>query len=153
MQQSVVHKKPHRGAHDGLEWIRAQFSLRGAYKRLCERQYEESRPIIRRQRVPIKMRFFGWLLLQRRLMTRLVYKQSYPEIPTSCAQCSSGEEDCAFFFRMPFCQDAMELTHHSEGRHNLKDILLGLNSEDWQQEEGGEGLHICGALGNMAASE
>ena len=47
----------------------------------------------------------------------------------------------------------MELTHYSEGRHNLRDILLGLNSKDRRQEEGGGGLHFCSALGNMAAPE
>ena len=47
----------------------------------------------------------------------------------------------------------MELTYHSEGRHNLKDILMGFNSEDWRQEEGGGGLNFRGTLANMAASE
>ena len=45
MQQSLVHKKPQHRVCDGWEWIGAQFSIRGAYKRLCEGQYEESRPI------------------------------------------------------------------------------------------------------------
>ena len=36
----------------------------------------------------------------------------------------------------------MEPTHHSEGRHNLKDILQGLNSKDLRQEERGWGVHI-----------
>ena len=34
-QQSLVHKKPQRGVRDGWEWIGTQFSVRGAYKRLC----------------------------------------------------------------------------------------------------------------------
>ena len=45
MQQSLVHKRPWSGARDGWEWIGAQFSVQGAYKKLCEGQYEESRPI------------------------------------------------------------------------------------------------------------
>ena len=47
----------------------------------------------------------------------------------------------------------MGLIYYSEGRHNLKDILMGFNSEDWRQEEGGGGLHFRGALANMAALE
>ena len=148
MQQSLVHKKPQRGVRDGWEWIRAQFSVIGAYKRLYEGQYEESRSILKacrflwRQKVPIKVRFFGWLLFLRRLMTRVIYKHSYLETATSCTLCSDGEEDCA-----------IEPTHLSKGKHNLRDILLGLNSEDWWQEEGGGCSHIRGALGNMVASE
>ena len=47
MQQSLVHKRPQRGVCDGWEWIGAQFSIQGVYKRLCEGQYEESRSIIK----------------------------------------------------------------------------------------------------------
>ena len=46
MQQSLVCKRPQRGVSNGWEWIGAQFSVRGAYKMLCEGQYEESRPIL-----------------------------------------------------------------------------------------------------------
>ena len=42
MQQSQIHKRPQRGVRDGWEWIGAQFSVQGAYKRLCEGKYEES---------------------------------------------------------------------------------------------------------------
>ena len=75
MQQSLVHKRPQSGAHDGWEWIDAQFSVRGVYKKLCEGQYEEnlsnnrSCKFIWKQKVPLKVRFFGWLLFRRRLMT------------------------------------------------------------------------------------
>ena len=55
-----------------LEWIMDN-GLH--HKRLFEKQYEESWLTLRacrfiwRQKVPIKVRFFGWLLLRRRLMT------------------------------------------------------------------------------------
>ena len=45
----------------------------------------------------------------------------------------------------------MKPTHHSEGRHNLRDILLAFYSEDWREEKEGGVLHFHGALGNMAA--
>ena len=41
MQQSIVHNRPQSGVCDGWEWISDPFSIRGAYKRLCEGQYEE----------------------------------------------------------------------------------------------------------------
>ena len=47
----------------------------------------------------------------------------------------------------------MELTNYFEGRHNFKDVLLGLNLEEWLQKEGGWGSHTRGALGDMIASE
>ena len=41
MQRSIVHKRPQRGMCDRLEWIGAPFFVQGAYKRLCEGQFEE----------------------------------------------------------------------------------------------------------------
>ena len=123
MQQSLVHKKPQRVVRDGWEWIRAQFSVIGAYKRLYEGQYEESRSILKacrllwRQKVPIKVRFFGWLLFLRRLMTRVIYKHSYLETATSCTLCSDGEEDCAYlFFECPLAR--MLSNRHTSPRVN-----------------------------------
>ena len=54
---------------------------------------------------------------------------------------------------MPLRQDDMKPTYHYEVRHNLRDILLGLNLEDWRQEEGEGGSNFFDALGNMAAPE
>ena len=85
MQQSIVHKSPKRGVCDSWEWIGAPFSIRGGYKRLCEGQSEENHSIknacrfLWRQKVPLKVRLFGWLLLQKRLMTRVFHRQLYPE--------------------------------------------------------------------------
>ena len=42
IQQSLVHKWPQSGACHGWEYIGAQFSVQGAYKKLCVGQYEES---------------------------------------------------------------------------------------------------------------
>ena len=42
IQQSLVHKRPQSGARHGWEYIGAQFSVRGAYKKLYVGQYEES---------------------------------------------------------------------------------------------------------------
>ena len=69
MQQSTLYKRPQSGAPDGWVWIGAQFSVRGAYKRLCEGNHEENPSILRacrfiwRRKVPLKVRFFSWLLL------------------------------------------------------------------------------------------
>ena len=101
MQQSIVHKRPRRGARDGWVWIGAQVSVRGAYKRLCEGNHEENPSILRacrfiwRQTVPLKLRFFGWLLLRRRRKTRVLRKRSYPDTSTDCNLCLGDDEDCA----------------------------------------------------------
>ena len=69
MQLSLAHKRPQSRARDGSDWIGAQFSIPGAYKRLCEWNPEENLSIISacrfiwRQKVPLKVRSFGWLLL------------------------------------------------------------------------------------------
>ena len=93
MQQSPIHQRPQTGAHNRWEWIGAHFSLRGSYKKLCEGQYEESLPINRafnfiwRQKVPLKVRFFGWLLLRRKLMTQVFHGRLYLETSVECTLC------------------------------------------------------------------
>ena len=86
-------------------------------------------------------------------MTRVVYKRSYPETPTSCTLCSGREDDCAhFIFECPFAK--MLWNRHTTPRVNTtsKTSFLGLNSEDSRQEEGRGDSYICGAFGYMAAS-
>ena len=69
MQQSILHKWPQSGACDGWVWIGAQFLVRVVYKRLCEGYHEENPLILQacrfiwRQKAPLKLRFFSWLLL------------------------------------------------------------------------------------------
>ena len=98
-----IHQRPQTGARNRWEWIGAHFSLRGPYKKLCDGQYEESLPINRafnfiwRQKVPLKVRFFGWLLLRRKLMTR-VFHGDVSRVHSML----DSEEDCAhLFFECP----------------------------------------------------
>ena len=108
MQQSIVHKSPQRGVCDSWEWIGAPFSVQGAYKRLCEGKLDNHSinnvcRFLRQQKVPLKVRLFGWLLLWKRLMTRVFHRQLYSESSTECGLCSGAKEDCAhLFFECPF---------------------------------------------------
>ena len=69
-------------------------------------------------------------------MTQVVHKHSYPETTVVCTLCLSEEEDRAhLLFDCPH-QDDIESIYHVEGRHNLIDIFLRVNSKDWRQEEG-----------------
>ena len=47
MLQFILHKWPQSGACNGWVWIGAQFSVRGAYKRLCEGHHKENPSILR----------------------------------------------------------------------------------------------------------
>ena len=104
MQQSIVHKSPQRGMWNSWEWISVPFSVWGAYKRLCEGQSEENHSInsacsfLWQQKVPLKVRLLRWLLLWKRLMTRVFHRRLYPESSAACGLCSSAEEDCAHLF-------------------------------------------------------
>ena len=111
MQESIMYKRPHRGVYDGWEWIGAPSSIRGAYKRLCEKQYMEDRSIIRacwciwQQKVPLKVRLFRWFVLQKRLITRVLHRRLYPGTSADCNHCLGAEEDSALlFFGCPFAQ-------------------------------------------------
>ena len=80
LQKSIIHKRPQSGTHNGLERFSALFSVRGAYVKISEGQYEEIQPITRAckfilgQKVPSKVQLFKWLLFRRRLMRRIFYR-------------------------------------------------------------------------------
>ena len=87
------------------------FSVRGPHRKLCEGQHAESQAIIRacsfiwRQKAPLKVQFFGWLLLRRRLPMRIFHKHLYLKTLSECTVCLGGEEDCAnLFFECPFAR-------------------------------------------------
>ena len=61
------------------------------------------------------------------------------------------EEDSVL--QMPLRQDDMEPTTHINDRHELRDVLLGINPEEGQKGEGGGGAHTCSSLGHMATPE
>ena len=157
MQQSLVQKRPHSGAQDGWEWIGAPFPVQGAYKKLCKGQQEESQPVIRgcsfiwRQKVALKVQFFGWVLLRRRLLTRVFHKQLYLEDLAECTICSEGEEDCyKSFFRVPFarmiwnCQSTLSVDTTSE---------VSLWESTWRGGRRRKDSRTSGTLGNMAVQE
>ena len=44
-------------------------------------------------------------------------------------------------------------TTYINDRHNLQEVLLGINPKEGQMGEGGGGAHTCSSLGHMATPE
>ena len=61
--------------------------------------------LVWRRRIPLKIKVFGWLLIQNRLMTRSLRQRFIPEADDGCVMCSSATEDCShLFFECPLVQ-------------------------------------------------
>ena len=111
MQQRISNKWHHPTSHDGWEWEDVVFTVKSAYKKIREEQYEvdpllaEACQFIWRLKVPLKVKIFGWFLLLGRLMTRVYHKRLYPDTMTTCGMCSSQDEDYKhLFFECPFAR-------------------------------------------------
>ena len=57
-----------------------------------------------------------------------------------------------FVLQMPLRQDNIEPTTHTNDRHDLRDVLLGINLEEGQKGEGGV-VYTCNSLGHMVTLE
>ena len=94
-------------------WCSSSFSARAVYRLHCGQEAPEDPQLVRRsrlvwkQRLPLKICLFGWLLLRRGLMTRTLRCRFDPEAPAVCPLCNEAEEDCShLFFQCPLAQAA-----------------------------------------------
>ena len=90
LQELIADSRPSEG-NDVWIWSEQRFSARAVYSYLREQAEAEDPAFIRlwrrawKSRLPMKIRFFTWLLLQRRLMTRAYRQRMAPESMTECA--------------------------------------------------------------------
>ena len=81
IEQSLVQLRLVSSVRDAWEWENAPFSVHKAYQRIRGRQGTEDETTIRacqtiyQQKFPLKVKIFGWLLLRRRLLTRVFWKK------------------------------------------------------------------------------
>ena len=100
------------GIRDAWIWRHSRFSVRAAYHILCGQEPPEDPPLIRRcqlvwkQRLPLKIRLFGWLLLRRRLLTRVRRRRQNPEAPVECPLCHEAKDCFHLFLKCPLVQAA-----------------------------------------------
>ena len=63
--------------------------------------------VIWKQRLPLKIQIFGWLLVCRHLMTRAMRHRLFPVAVVNCPLCDGEVEDCShLFFTCPMVQEA-----------------------------------------------
>ena len=98
---------------DAWVWRHSRFSVRAAYRTLCGQEPPEDFQIVCRcqlvwkQRLPLEIRLFGWLLIRRRLMTRALRHRQNPKAPVECPLCHVAQEDCChLFLQCPLVQAA-----------------------------------------------
>ena len=84
LQIRIAHLRPLAGTQDAWIWHHSRFSTREVYRLLRGQEAPEAATLVRRcpvvwkQRLPLKTRIFGWLLLRRRLMTRVLRRRMVP---------------------------------------------------------------------------
>ena len=105
--------RPLEATRDAWVWRQSRFTVKAVYCLLCgqlplENVYVTQRcRLIWKRHIPLKIRIFGWLLLRRRLMTRVARQRMFPDSPVSCPLCGRGPEDCShLFFQCPLAQEA-----------------------------------------------
>ena len=115
LQYWLVDIRPTVEGRDAWIWRRALFSAKAVYESLRGQSMSEDAQthwrcrLIWKQRRPLKIRLFAWLLLQRRLMTRAFCLRIYPDSPVSCPLCNRGVEDCDhLFFQCSLAQEAWQ---------------------------------------------
>ena len=103
LQELIADSRSSEG-NDVWIWSEHRFSARAVYSRLQEQAEAEDPAFIRlwqrawKSHLPMKIRVFVWLLLQRRLMTRVYRQRMAPESTTECALCAGAVEDCEHLF-------------------------------------------------------
>ena len=100
--------RPLEATRDAWVWRQSRFTVKAVYRLLCgqlppENVYVTQRcRLIWKRHIPLKIRIFGWLLLRRRLMTRVARQRMFPDSPVSCPLCGRGPEVCShLFFQCP----------------------------------------------------
>ena len=109
----LANLRPSAEAQDAWLWRHSRFSAKAIYHLLRGQAPREANSLVRRcrvvwkQRLPLKIRLFGWLLLRRRLMTRVIRRRMVPRAIVSCPHCVGEDEDCShLFFTCPLAQEA-----------------------------------------------
>ena len=129
LQELLVNQRPAEGL-DGWTWCEPRFSVRGAYRRLRAEAASKDPGFLRswrriwRNRIPLKIRVFLWLLLRRRLMTRSLRQRMVPNASAECAMCGAILEDCDhIFIRCPVAQAVWTLTRFVRPRPPSLEVL------------------------------
>ena len=115
LQSRLAAIRPTVEERDAWIWRRAMFLAKAAYASLRGQLMVEDAQTLRRcrliwkRRLPLKIHLFAWLLLRRRLMTRVLRQRMYPDSPVNCPLCNQGVEDCDhLFFQCPLAQEAWQ---------------------------------------------
>ena len=94
-------------------WRHSSFSTRVVYRLLREQEVPKEVSLVRRcrvvwkQRLPLKIRIFSWLLLHQLLMTRVICPRMFPRAVMCCLLCAGEDEDYPhLFFMCPIEQEA-----------------------------------------------
>ena len=113
LQSHLVDIRPLEATRDAWVWRQSRFTVKAVYRLLCgqlppENEYVTQRcRLIWKRHIPLKIRILGWLLLRRRLMTRVARQRMFPDSPVCCPLCGGGPEDCShLFFQCPLAQEA-----------------------------------------------
>ena len=98
---------------DAWKWRHYSFSARTVYRLLRGQEPSEATALVRlcrviwKQRLPLMIRIFGWLLVRCRLMTRAMRHRLVLGAIMNCPLCDGEIEDCShLFFTCPMVQEA-----------------------------------------------
>ena len=85
-----------------------------------------------KQKVPLKVQIFGWLLLRHKPMTKVFQKKMFPKPLIKCVVCKSREEDCS---QCPSAQEIWTKSNTSEVDVTSEEIFQGsLRSRVFRRE-------------------
>ena len=96
LRSRLTSLRPINGTRDAWVWCHSRFSVQTTYCILCGLEPPEDPQLLRRcrlvwkQRLPLKIRLFGWLLLRRRFFTRVLRRRKKPEAPVECPLCQQA---------------------------------------------------------------
>ena len=117
LQVRLANLRPTEEITDAWGWRYSSFSVRAVYRLLRGQEPSEATALVRRcqviwkQRLPLKIRIFGWLLVRPRLMTRAMRHHIVPRAVMNCPLCDGEIEDCSrLFFTCPMVQESWQTT-------------------------------------------
>ena len=115
LQVLLANLRPTDEIKDAWRWYHSRFSARAVYCLVRGQAPPEVASLVRRcwviwkQRLPLKIRIFGWLLVRHRLMTRAMRHRLFPGAVVNCPLCDGEVEDCShLFFMCPMVQGAWQ---------------------------------------------
>ena len=115
LQELLADHRPSEGP-DAWSWSEHLFSARAVYHHLRQQADSEDPVFLRlwrrawKSRLPMKIRVFACLLLQKRLMMSSYRQHMAPASATLCALCMGAVEDCAHLFvTCPFASSVWQL--------------------------------------------